>query len=100
MNDDEDKGNLSLMSIGLLGLQSFDSCRLPALGDTCNTKGKFLTFAAKFIFNKLAGDTILFIVDGTILQKMPFKDDKLTPGQMGWCLISDLFPLSHPTNIL
>ena len=27
--------HLSLMSIGLLGLQSFDNCRLPALGDTC-----------------------------------------------------------------
>ena len=32
---DDNQNDLSLMSIGLAGLQSFDSCRLPWLGETC-----------------------------------------------------------------
>ena len=76
-------GDLSLMSMGLLGLQSFDSCRLPALGDTCNKQEKFVKLfflKIKIYFQQIgwhAGcwtDIILHIVDVTILQWMSFKD--------------------------
>ena len=49
--DDDGHSDLSLMSIGLLGLQSFDSCRLPALGETCKQFAQ-LRMCSRMIISK------------------------------------------------